>query len=84
MTAQGDLDRARMSSRVSVANAMWCSRRRPGPVVGVDEVVGLLPEVQPLRGDGAIVEHDLLGDPAAERAADEVPFGRACAARKFT
>ena len=37
-----------------------------GPVVGVDEVVGLLREVQPLSRDGAVVQHDLLGDPAAE------------------
>src|SRR6266700_3004981 len=46
-----------------------------GPVVGVDQVVGLLREVQPLRRDRAVVEHDLLGDPAAERVADELPVG---------
>ena len=56
----------------------------PGPVVGVDEVVGLLREVQPLRGDRAVVEHDLLGDPAAERPATKSPFGLVCAARKLT
>ena len=44
---------------------------RCGPVVGVDEVVGLLREVQPLGRDGAVVEHDLLGHPGAERGSSE-------------
>src|SRR4051794_34970730 len=45
---------------------------RARPVVGVDEVVGLLVEVRPLAGDDAGVQQDLLGDPGAERVADEV------------
>ena len=67
----------RMSSRVSGANAMWCSRpRRAGPVPRVHQVVALVGEVQPLRRDRAVVEHDLLGDPAAEHVPDELAVRR--------
>ena len=47
-----------------------------GPVPRVHQVVTLVGEVQPLRGDRAVVEHDLLGDPPAEHVTDEVPAGR--------
>ena len=46
------------------------------PVPRVHQVVALVGEVQPLRGDRAVVEHDLLGDPPAEHVPDEVPAGR--------
>src|ERR1700760_514076 len=49
---------------------------RPGPVARVHQVVALVGEVQPLRGDRAVVELDLLGDPPAEHIADEVPVRR--------
>src|SRR5215470_5022365 len=47
------------------------------PVVGVDQVIGLLREMEPLRADRPVVEDDLLGDSPAQAVPDEAPVGLA-------
>jgi 5-carboxyvanillate decarboxylase len=74
---QADVRRAQ-----DVLAAIWRERdvvKPPGaarPVLRVHHVVTLVGEVQPLPGDRAVVQHDLLGDPPAEHVADEVAAGR--------
>ena len=55
------------SSRWSTKKAMWCSRPRvPRQVARVGDVVRLLVRREPDARLGAVVEHDLLGQPQAE------------------
>src|SRR6201989_3283351 len=63
-------------ARVRCERDMVQAPARSGPVARVHQVVALVGEVQPLRGDRAVVELDLLGDPPAEHIADEVPVRR--------
>src|SRR5690348_14240287 len=63
-------------ARVRRERDMVQAPARSGPVARVHQVVALVGEVQPLCGDRAVVELDLLGDPPAEHIADEVPVRR--------